>query len=127
MIVTNKNFCLYLMCSVETPASLKGLMNMSARLLVTQGTCRLCHSGFPISGMPRVAALPPVFWLPLLSRLCLADQQQEAEDDVCIQGLPSVAPESAQGSSSFHFNGSVILPSVAKIQVNLWGLGRRMI
>ena len=75
--------------------------------------------------MPRVAALPPIFWLPLLSAIyAQLNNTQEVEDDACIQVLPLVVSESVQGSSSFHDNGSLILHSIAKIHVNHWGVGK---
>ena len=75
--------------------------------------------------MPRVVALPPIVWLPLLSAICAQlNNTQEVEDGACIQVLPLVVSESVQDSSSFHVNGSLILHSIAKIHVNLWGLGK---
>lgn len=75
--------------------------------------------------MPRVAALPPIFWLSLLSAICAQlNNTQEVGDGACIQVLPLVVSESVQDSSSFHVNGSLILHSIAKIHVNLWGLGK---
>ncbi|MXQ91325.1 hypothetical protein E5288_WYG015505 [Bos mutus] len=74
-------------------------------------------------GMPREAALPPIFWLPLLSAVyAQLNDTQEVEEDACIQVLPLVVSESVQGSSSFHVNGSLILHSIAKIHDALYSL-----
>lgn len=131
MIATKKNFCVSISfvlqrCQPRPPLPDKktpeqvGLPLGNPRHLSISAALV-----FPFQGMPRVAALPPIFWLPLLSAVCAQlNNTQEVEDNACIQVLPLVMSESVQSFSSFHFNGSLIFHSIAKIRVNLWGLGK---
>lgn len=99
----------YLTRSMEMPALLKALMNASVLLFITYASAISAALVFPSWGMPTVGALPPVLQLLLLFAVCAQlTHTQETEDDVCSRVLLLVATESAQGSSNFNFNGSVI-------------------
>lgn len=131
MIATKKNFCVsisFVLQRCQPPPPLPTKKTPEHVCLPLGNPRHLSISAtlvFPSQGMPRVAALPPIFWLPLLSAVCAQlNNAQEVEDNACIQVLPLVASESVQSSSSFHFNGSLIFHSIAKILVKLWGLGK---